>query len=207
MTKSSRFFSDGSYYNQPDFAKLMRDTRTDGYVEDIGDELEVLATDPVSLTLTVGTGRCYIQGYSFDIETDVELVPLQPADTSLPRIDRIVARLSIVSEKRIDVAAVKGTPAAEPVAPELTRNDDIYEISLATVYVAPYSTFVKQENITDTREKSYPQVKDASHIDRGLMSKADKIRLDELGKTYIGAPNPSSSLGIDGDIYVQVYTD
>lgn len=219
MTKSSRFFSDGSYYNQPDFAKLMKDSLSDGFVPDVGSEMAVLATSPTSMTVTVGTGRCYIQGYSFDIENDVERLTLEPASTQYARIDRVVARLSMITDKNIDVAVLTGTPSASPIAPELTQGDDIWEISLATISVAASATYVSQSNITDTRPISKAAhirehaathhsggtdpIGDATQTVDGLMSAADKTKMDNLRVIHKGTADPSSSLGVDGDLYAQ----
>lgn len=151
MTLSSRFFSDGSYYNQPDFAKLMKDSLSDGYVRDVGDELVVIASTPAAMSVEVKTGRGYIQGYSFDVEDTNYMLSIPAADPDNPRIDRIVARLSVSVSQNITLAVLTGTPDASPQPPALTRNSETYELSLAQVLVTAGATSVPAGNITDER--------------------------------------------------------
>lgn len=150
MTLTSRFFANGSEYTQPDFAKLMGDAVGTGYVPGIGDELIVTATNPTTMTVKVGLGRGYVAGYSFDI-TDSEEVVSIPAASSSPRIDTVVARLSVTANKNITLAVVSGTPAASPSAPALTQNDETYEMPLADIYVASGATSINAGNITSRR--------------------------------------------------------
>ena len=151
MTLTSRFFANGQYYTQPDFAKLMSDSMGNGYVKGVRDELVVSATDPTTMSVTVGLGRGYIQGYSFDVEDTVYPVEISPADSNNPRIDRIVARLSVTANKNITLISLSGTPEASPTAPSLLRTSETYDISLAQVYVGAGVTSITSENITDER--------------------------------------------------------
>jgi len=151
MTLKCRFFSDGSEYHQPDFAKLMLDSIGDGYVRDIGNELEVVAATPYNMTVEVGTGRGYIQGYSFDVEDTTYSVPIAAADPDNPRIDRIVARLSVTQNRNITLIDLQGVPSASPEPPELTRDTETYDISLAQVLVEAGASSVPSANITDER--------------------------------------------------------
>lgn len=151
MTLTSRFFANGQYYTQPDFAKLMSDSMGNGYVKGVRDELVVSATDPTTMSITVGLGRGYIQGYSFDVEDTVYPVEISPADSNNPRIDRIVARLSVTANKNITLISLSGTPEASPTAPSLLRTSETYDISLAQVYVGAGVTSITSENITDER--------------------------------------------------------
>lgn len=151
MTLTSRFFANGQYYTQPDFAKLMSDSMGNGYVKGVRDELVVSATDPTTMSITVGLGRGYIQGYSFDVEDTVYPVEISPADSNNPRIDRIVARLSVTANKNITLISLSGTPEASPTAPPLLRTSETYDISLAQVYVGAGVTSITSENITDER--------------------------------------------------------
>lgn len=151
MTLKCRFFSDGSEYHQPDFAKLMLDSIGNGYVRDIGNELEVVAATPYNMTVEVRTGRGYIQGYSFDVEDTTYSVPIAAADPDNPRIDRIVARLSVTQNRNITLIDLQGVPSASPEPPELTRDTETYDISLAQILVEAGASSVPAGNITDER--------------------------------------------------------
>lgn len=155
MTLSSRFFSNGDYYNQPDFAKLMKDSLSDGYVRNVGNELEVIAATPYNMTVEVKPGRGYIQGYSFDVEDTNYSVVVPSSDPDNPRIDRLVARLSVTVTQDIQLAVLTGTPGASPEPPALTRNSETYEISLAQLYVGAGATSVSSSDITDERNNTF----------------------------------------------------
>ena len=152
MTLIYRFFANGTYYTQPDFAKLMSDSMGDGYVKGVQNELAVSATDPTTMSVTVGLGRGYIQGYSFDVVDTEYPVTISTADSNNPRIDRIIARLSVTAEMNISLLALSGVPSATPSASELTRTSETYDISLAQVYVGAGVTSITTNNITDERD-------------------------------------------------------
>lgn len=80
------------------------------------------------------------------------LLTLDAADVVLNRIDRIVLRLNTAdSARNITIAVHKGKPASTPTAPNLTRANDVYELSLAQVYIAAGATAITQDNISDER--------------------------------------------------------
>lgn len=113
--------------------------------------LQVTAATDGSATVRVRPGVCLIQGATGYTEemTDLELTS---GDTSLPRIDTVVARLNDNTDYRaIYLDIILGTPASSPQAPALTQTDSIWEIGLANLYRAANSTVVTNSNITDTR--------------------------------------------------------
>ena len=120
MTVKSGFFSDGSSYNQADFNAFLMDSVGTGYVLGYENELEVSVNDPASMGVYVKTGRCYVQGY-YGWVTANEALTVPTADATNPRIDRVVARLSVSVNQSVTFAVLMGTPAASPSAPTLTR--------------------------------------------------------------------------------------
>lgn len=77
---------------------------------------------------------------------------LDASSLSQNRIDRIVLRLDTSLNGRcITIEVKKGTNAANPTPPVLTREGDIYELSLAQIYVAAEATAISQADITDER--------------------------------------------------------
>ncbi len=71
---------------------------------------------------------------------------------ALPRIDRVVLRLDTsLQTRRIAIATLAGEPAAVPVAPELTRSGNIYELSLAQVRIGANVLSISAADITDER--------------------------------------------------------
>ena len=150
MTVKSGFFSDGSSYNQADFNAFLLDSIGSGYVLGYENELEVTPNTPANMGVLVRTGRCYVQGYYGWVTTN-EALTVPTADATKPRIDRVVARLSVSVNQSVTFAILTGTPAANPSAPALTRTSETYEISLARIAVGAGVTSITAANITDER--------------------------------------------------------
>ena len=77
------------------------------------------------------------------------------SDTVYARIDRVVVTWETVdyTEKPV-IEILRGAPSASPAAPALTNNTLKRQISLARVYIAPASTKITADNITDERLNS-----------------------------------------------------
>lgn len=154
MTEYSRFFGGpaGSVpeYTQPQFAEVLKRIFSNGVFYSVDNQLQVTETDPVSLAVRIGTGEAWINGFWY--QNDAALTnTLETADTTYDRIDRIILRLDTVTNYKISCEVLTGTPAASPVAPSLTQNANIYEISLAQVLVNAGATSVSNAKITDER--------------------------------------------------------
>lgn|GEM_PF-931297 len=79
---------------------------------------------------------------------------LHDAPIQYNRIDRVVLRYDAnytLSGRKIAAAVVKGTEAASPSAPALTRTEEVYEISLARVLIKPGQPAILVGDITDER--------------------------------------------------------
>lgn len=154
MAENSRFFGsaegDIRQYNQTEFAEVLERFFENGYFPDMGGKLEVKPTDPPKMAVTILTGGGWLQGYFYKNDSDLELT-IRNADTTNDRIDRVVLRLDTVNARLITAHVLQGTPSASPVPPALTRNDQVYEISLAQVRVNAGVSSVSASNITDER--------------------------------------------------------
>lgn len=133
------------------FAEFFADFIGNGVYPNPSTGMQVLAT--TGLQIKVQAGSCFINGYRGKVEEGGENITLDTADINFPRIDRIVARLSIAN-REITLEVLKGTPASNPIAIVLTRNSNIYEIALADVTVGKGASTITQANITDTRLNS-----------------------------------------------------
>lgn len=120
---------------------------SNGVFPEPSDGLQVLATGGMGIGVQPGYG--YITGHAFK-NSDVWEATIETADGVLGRIDRIVLRLDM-SDRVMELAVLKGTPSASPVAPALTRAADRWELALADVSVTAGLTTVTQANITDRR--------------------------------------------------------
>lgn len=103
------------------------------------------------MNVYVRAGACHVNG-AFGVETERRTLQLDAASASLDRIDTIVARLDLAIEARsLDLYVLKGTPAEDPVRPKLTRNETVWELGLADVYLPKGIATISQGRISDTR--------------------------------------------------------
>ena len=74
------------------------------------------------------------------------------ADSALNRIDRIVVSWQTTNYVALpEVEILKGTPASNPVAPALTNNSTLRQISLAAIKIPAGTTAITAAMITDER--------------------------------------------------------
>lgn len=124
-----QYFSDGVFYNPADALQVTADT---------------------GMNVQVAPGACHIQG-AMAIEDSPRVLAVQ-ASGELDRIDTVVARLDLaLGVRSIDLYVLKGTPAETPTAPTLTRNNTVWELGLADLFIAKSTTEISQQRITDTR--------------------------------------------------------
>ena len=136
-----------------DWAKYIRSFITDG-IKNGGTCLQVTSDGGMNVKLAIGTAN--IQGYIFDISEDHNgmylSVPVPDANPSYPRIDRLVLRLDrTIQNRAIIPMIIIGTASANPVPAPLTRNENIYELSLAQIHLNAGVLQIFDSNITDER--------------------------------------------------------
>ncbi|MEA4831008.1 MAG: hypothetical protein VB118_00145 [Oscillospiraceae bacterium] len=103
------------------------------------------------LTVSIAPGKCWIKG-AFGWQQIASTLTLDAANATYARIDRIILRFNNnISVRSVDLAVLKGTAAASPVAPALTRTDTIYELCLAEITIPSNATVLISSNITDKR--------------------------------------------------------
>ena len=106
-------------YTSTFFAEYFASFIGNGVFPNPSTNLQVLSDD--SLSLTVQQGKAWIDGYILYVDTPQSLT-LDIGDDLLPRIDKIVIRLDKIN-REIILAVKKGTPATNPTAPTLQRED------------------------------------------------------------------------------------
>lgn len=119
----------------------------DGIFPVPSNNLQVMANS--GLGITVKKGTAFINGRVHLADTDINLT-LDAGDNLLSRIDKVVLRVDTIV-RTITKEIKKGTPATNPVAPTLQRDDDIWELGLAQILVGQAVTNITQANITDLR--------------------------------------------------------
>src|SRR5699024_3167287 len=134
-------------YNQNDFARFHNQIIGTG-VSDV-DSLTVSAKNNMEIALS--TGWIFANGFSLEIE-NTKTLEHDVAHPDNDRIDRVVVRFD-TNPEGLDFYPVikKGTPAKDPVAPDLTRDNYIYEMSVAQVLIKAGKYYVEDDEITDER--------------------------------------------------------
>ncbi|MGI6497241.1 MAG: hypothetical protein ACOX0U_00080 [Oscillospiraceae bacterium] len=149
MEKSGFFNSSGGdrVYNASDFAAYFGKLVSNGIFYAAATNLQVMAA--TGMKIAVLPGSAWINGYAYE-NTDTLELELATANGINPRIDRVVVRWSAVG-REIRLAVLTGVASASPVTPELTRNNDIYELGIADITVAKGVVSITAGSITDTR--------------------------------------------------------
>lgn len=155
MPITSGFFNSVSgdrKYNAEQIGNYFEGLVSNGVFQNVGNKLVVRAAN--SLNISIGTGRAMINCHWLKNDSVLTLT-LDAGDVQYTRIDAVVVKLNQHDDTRaISIEIKKGTPSVNPIRPELTRADGIYEICLATISVAANATTIVQTNITDQRGNS-----------------------------------------------------
>jgi len=138
MTESYGFFAsaegDIRQYSQTPFSKMLRSLVRTGVHHAFGGALQVNASVPAGLSVTVSPGFAFVEGFWYDSDA-AKTLPLAAPHISSPRIDRVVLQLDRLAERWIKTLVLTGVPAATPTPPALTRENAVYELALADVLV------------------------------------------------------------------------
>ena len=111
-------------------------------------ELAVTA-DGSGMTVTIPAGRAWINGYHYRNDDNM-ILPIDNADGVLHRKDTVILRWD-VNARSITAQVLKGTPASSPIAPQITRSAEQYDLKLAEISIPAGTTAITQSLITDTR--------------------------------------------------------
>jgi len=164
MPYNSDFFAakliDGTYdrlYSSSNFAERFEDFIINGVVGDsgtIGDNL-LVEVETGEMASSINVGSAYIRGYRFKLIDESWGIHHDNADATHPRIDRVVLELNTNDDAReIAPKIIKGTPASSPIAPALTRNGSVYQLSLAQVLIPANVSSLPSNAVTDERSNS-----------------------------------------------------
>lgn len=135
-------------YNAEQFTIPFDALITNGVVRSAFEQLEVV-TSGSNMVSQIKSGIAFIEGHHYLNDGIVELTHDVEA-LGMNRIDRVVIRKDSNPESRYVKAFIrKGLPSTNPVPPTLTRNEFVYEISLAQVRIVGGQGFIS--TITDER--------------------------------------------------------
>ncbi len=125
-------------------------------------ELAVAATTTPGMTVTVSDGGGWLTDAGgngihfwndvFAVTTSLLQLPVATADGVLNRIDRVIVEWSTPNYTQLpEIKILKGTSAVSPVAPTLTNDASLRQISLARISVAAGTLAITAGMITDER--------------------------------------------------------
>lgn len=101
------------------------------------------------MTVTVGGGYVNIKGKTKHFEHEQTLI-LEKASGTLARIDNVILRRDD-TERDFYIFIETGGFSKNPVAPEIVRNEAIYDLKLGEIRVDVGAIKINQKHITDTR--------------------------------------------------------
>ncbi len=134
-------------YNAQDFTNYLGGIICNGIFPEPSTCLQVFASD--NYDIVVKKGQAWINGYKFENTSDYILTVERP-DVILNRIDRVVLQLDKI-QRQIFLFVKKGVLSNSPKPPELTRNNDIWELCLAEINVDKQLQNITESKIRDTR--------------------------------------------------------
>ena len=132
-------------YNAESFEMWLKKFFTSGV---FADELQVTATSGMEIAVSGGYSNTDGKVMFFGNTTTFTLAT---ASASNPRIDTVVVERND-GDRAITLKVVQGAYAAEPVATAPVREDGVYQLVLAEIYVGQAASTITQANITDKRQ-------------------------------------------------------
>lgn len=155
-------------YNSEDITSYLNLLVGDGVFPNPSTQLQVRAG--TGMNVIVGAGSGWINGHKMVNTTDMVL-SVAASDVLMNRIDSVVFYVDY-ENRNMGIQVKTGTLAANPVAPDLVRTDDRYEMQLATIQVNKQVSAITTAMITDTRMDS-----DVCGFVQGLIQQVDTSTL------------------------------
>ena len=136
-------------YNADQISNYFLKLISNGVFATPSNAMQVVAGTGLNVNVSAGWGFINCKWINNDALYSLQL---DAADIVLDRIDRIVLHLdNSTATRSISIQVSKGTPGSTPLPPALVRSGDVYELSLAKIYVAANATAITQADITDER--------------------------------------------------------
>lgn len=148
-----------------------------GVFAEHSNKLQVVEMEYPQMQVKVMSGQAWINGYWYE-NTDAINLSIDAADGVLNRFDSVVLRLGL-AERNMWLVVKKGTPATNPLLPEVTRTADYYELQLAVIRIPAGSIKITQAQITDTR-----MYKDVCGWVTGVVKQLDTTTLASQFESY-----------------------
>ena len=157
MSLTSGFFDameqgEGNYdrvYTAAEFAHYFSLLVGNGVFPSPDTGLNVLASDPANMTVKIGDGSGWINGY-FVTVAGGHSVTLKAASGTGTRIDSIIMQWNS-NDRKINIIAKSGTVSGDPKPVDLQRDAELWELELAQITVGAGVSSVDQTKIKDMR--------------------------------------------------------
>ena len=156
MEKSSFFNAQidasGEYdrsYLAEDFASYFSRFISNGVFPNPSTGLQVLASEPADMSVTLSVGYAYINGYKYENTSPLKF-NIDVADGVLNRKDAIFIRFNKLG-RAINAYKAKGNPGSSAVTPSVIRNEDYWDLCVGIINVNAGVTAIPQSLIEDTR--------------------------------------------------------
>lgn len=137
-------------YLAEDWARYFRAFISSGTFLTEPTNLQVITNGDMTVTLKIGS--MIIDGYRYDNVEDI-IIPVEPADGVLNRIDRVAITWS-ATDRDIHYTLQKGNMSYDPVAPECRRSEEYKDYVVADIMVNAGIINISQTNIIDQRFNS-----------------------------------------------------
>ena len=152
MAEHYRFFNsaegDVREYLAAEFAEYFNRFLSDGLYTENG-QAGLKVTPGSGLGVQVAPGYAFVRGYMYHNDAPLSF-DLDPADSVLDRMDRVVLRFDEVA-REIRLGVKTGAFSSTPTAPALEITATVKELGLARVLVKHGATTIRQQDITDER--------------------------------------------------------
>lgn len=163
-------------YKAEDIASYFSSFIGNGVYPNPSSNLQVVSAND-AMKINIKTGKAWINGYYYENTEDITF-RIDNADAQYDRIDAVIIRLDFL-ERTITAQIKKGTPAIQPVAQTLQRDEDAYELKVAEVYITKGVISISDADIKDTR-----QLSDVCGLVSGVV---EQINVDDLFLQYNSA--------------------
>lgn len=138
-------------YNADQMSEYFQGLISNGVCQNYGAAMVVTA-DGSGMTVSVGSGRAYINSKWIKLDNSEELT-ITNSHVTLNRYTAVCVHLD-AGNRLIELLTIDGTPATNPTRPIITNTStDIYLV-LAYVYVGAGVTSIDQSNVTDARSNT-----------------------------------------------------
>lgn len=134
-------------YSADDVNEIFKGIISDGVVRGYMNSLKV--TPAGGMAIKVETGKAFVNDHYY-INTEMTTLEVDAAHATLPRVSSVVLRFDR-GNRTVKLAILNGTPAVSPIAPELAKTINCYELKLYDIKIGAGTTVIAADAITDKR--------------------------------------------------------